>query len=41
MKVQPLLSSQPKLIDAKPIRPKPVHKTYRELLQLDRPRKKI
>ena len=36
-----LFSTSAKELNVKPPYAKPVHKTYRELLQLDRPRKKI
>ena len=41
MKTVALLSTSTKELRPKPAYVKPVHKTYRELLQLDRPRKKI
>lgn len=41
MIVTPLFSAQKIDISNKPAAPKPIRKNYRELLQLDRPRRKI
>ena len=41
MIIKTLFSSEQKQLNYKSPYHKPVHKTYRELLQLDRPKKKI